>query len=270
MDLVNWFLLLAFTALGGWLLGVRLGERGAASARVGLFVGVAMLIAWTFLVRHQGVAVQIIPVSVMSKLEGVGAVPWFMLVLGIAWARSTMRRQQIVIGWAMMLGAIFFVNGGRWMLQTTPTAVMGQSTARMVVMQSQDYSCVPAASATMLNLLRVPTTEARMAELTHTRPGTGSTTLRALDGLNQRLTNVGADFRAVLIEPGVDELRGVPLPAITPLQFEQGRRHMVTMTAFTRRGVAIHDPVEGAMLIGWDGFDRYFTGQVITHEPLDR
>lgn len=268
MDLVNWFWLVAFVAMGGWLVGLRMGDRSPAAARAGLLLGGAMLLLWTFLVRHPAVAVQAVPVWVMSKVEGVGAVPWFMLILGIAWSRSTLRRQQVVIGWALLLGTVFFVNGGMWLLQRTPTSVMGQSTDSRVVMQSQDYSCVPAASATMLNLLGVPTTEAQMAELTFTRPGTGSTTLRALEGIDERLE--GTPYQAVLLEPAMDELADVPLPAITPLQFERSRRHMVTITQVTPHGIHVQDPVDGLLTLSWKVLEPIYAGQVIAVTSVGR
>ena len=87
------------------------------------------------------------------------------------------------------------------MIQSTPRNAFGRQTSSGPVMQSQDYSCVPAACATALNQLGLPTTEAEMAELTQTRPGTGATLIRALAGLRERLA--GTSFSVELVQPGL-------------------------------------------------------------------
>ncbi len=267
MEEVYWFLLMAMLTAAGWCVGQRCGQSSAAIARAGVLAGAALLIGLTYLTRHPSVAVHVLPVPLLARVEGVAAVPAFMVILGVAWARSDRLRQKAVVGWAMLLGAVYFVNGGAWMLQQTPTQVLGQTTGRGDVMQSQDYSCVPAASATALRRLGLPATEAEMAELTKTRPGRGSTTVRALDGLQRKLH--GSRFGAALVEVEVDELEKIPTPALTPLQYEPTRRHMVTLLRASPKSVRLVDPVDGHMVMNWDTFAAYFTGQVIFFYEID-
>ncbi|MEM1107384.1 MAG: cysteine peptidase family C39 domain-containing protein [Planctomycetota bacterium] len=267
-DSVNWFIGTAFVALLAWLIGVTLGRRSPLSGYVAIALGVVFMLAWGWLIRNPATAVAVIPVGVLSRLEGVGGVPFFMLILGAAWARSNAPRQRALIGWAMMFGAIYFVNGGMWMLQRTPTAVMGQSIVPHEIRQSQDYSCVPAACATALNLIGVPTTEMQMADLTQTRPGTGATMIRALDGLNKRLK--AAPFRPELREPSLEELTDIPLPMLTPLQFETTRRHMVVLTRFTSNGVWVLDPMDGYAFYSFADLRPFYRNQVITFRNADR
>lgn len=262
---VSWFVGIALFTVLAWLVGVRLGRGSAWTGRTTIAVGVALMLGWGWLIRHPATAVSVFPVNVLSQIEGVGGVPLFMLILGAAWARSQVPRQRVVIAWAMTFGAIYFVNGGMWMLQKTPTAVMGQSVYPDDIRQSQDYSCVPAACATALNLLDVPSTERQMAELTQTRPGTGATIIRALDGLERRLQ--GGRLRPVLLEPTLTELRHLPMPALTPLQFEPTRRHMVVLTKVTDRGVWIMDPMEGYLYFIHEEFNQKFRNQVIVFRP---
>ena len=256
-----WFIGIAALTAAAWMLGLRIGRRSAWTGRCGIVVGLLLILLWAWLIRHPATAVRVVPLPILSRVEGVGGVPIFMLILGIAWARSRVARQRHVIAWAIMLGAIHFVNGGRWLLQETPAAVMGQTVSTSFTRQSQDYSCVPAACATALNLLGHPSTEAQMARLTLTRPGTGATIIRALDGLTRRLAE--SDLQPVLIEPTLAELRHLPLPALTPLQFEPSRRHMVVISQIDRDGAWVMDPVEGYLYLKRSELQESFRQQVI-------
>ncbi|MEM9916374.1 MAG: cysteine peptidase family C39 domain-containing protein [Planctomycetota bacterium] len=261
---VNWFIGITLFTVLAWLVGVRLGRGSAWTGRITITLGVVLMLGWGWLIRHPATAVNVLPVSLLSQIEGVGGVPLFMLILGTAWSRSEVLRQRVVIAWAMMFGVIYFVNGGMWMLQKTPTAVMGQSVSPQDIRQSQDYSCVPAACATALNLMDIPSTEMQMAELTQTRPGTGATMIRALDGLNQRLQ--GTSRRPVLLEPGMTELRYLPMPALTPLQYEPARRHMVVIVKATTKGVWIMDPMDGYHYLVYEEFEKFYRDQLIVFQ----
>lgn len=261
---VYWFVGIALVTVLSWLIGVRLGRGPTWLGRWGLLLAGAMMIGWGWLVHHPSIAVSLIPLSLLSRIEGVGGVPVFMFILGIAWARSCIRRQRLVISWAMLIGTIYFVNGGMWLLQQTPSSVMGQSQSGDAVLQSQDYSCVPAACATALNLLNMPSTEAQMAEYTQTRPGTGATMIRALHGLRMRL--IDTTTVPVLLEPEWDTLSRLPMPALTPLQFEATRRHMVTLTDVGEHGVWMMDPMDGSTFLDKEEFLTYFRGQVIVFD----
>ncbi|MEO0513940.1 MAG: cysteine peptidase family C39 domain-containing protein [Planctomycetota bacterium] len=261
---VNWFIGIALFTVLAWLVGVRLGQRSAWTARLTIGLGVALMFGWGWLIRHPATAVSVIPVWLLSWIEGVGGVPLFMMILGAGWARTELPRQRMVIAWAMMFGTIYFVNGGMWMLQNTPTAVMGQSVDPRDIRQSQDYSCVPAACATALNLLGVSSTEMQMAELTQTRPGTGATMIRALNGLEQRLR--GGKLRPVLVEPSLEDIASLPLPALTPLQYEATRRHMVVISRVNRQGFWIMDPMDGLLFFTFNEIRPHFRNQVILFE----
>ena len=136
------------------------------------------------------------------------------------------------------------------------------------MLQSQDFSCVPAACATALNRIGLPTDEATMARLTRTRAGTGSTLLRAMEGLRQRLQ--GSDRRVVLVAPSYEELERLPMPALTPLQFEPVRRHMVAVIDVDKQGVRLIDPMRGELAMSRASFMRAFRRQVLIFETTDR
>ena len=257
-----WFTWLALLALGGFLLGNRLGRGDARRAFAAMIAAVSLIACWTWLMRNPSVAVNAMPVWFLSHVEGSGSVPLFMLVTGIAWSRAQLVHQKRLTILAAFFVGMFFLQGSMWMLQTTPQSVLGGTrTSSAVTMQSQDFSCVPAACATALNMLGIETTEAEMANLTQTRAGTGSTLIRALDGLTTRLA--GSNWRAQLLEPSLDDLDSLPMPMLTPLQFESQRLHMVTLLGFHRGLVRIADPEAGVILLSPQEFAKVYKGKVI-------
>ena len=237
----GWFILIA--AVGGLTLasGLKLGgrpyARGACTVctwrvRVVLGLGVVALFCLAYVTRHPAVVLRVMPASWLANLEGVIALPVFCGVIGLAWSRCRLPRQRAVVAWGMALGTVYFLHAGAWMLKPVPqighaappgTHASGNGSPPSgapsgYIFQSEDYTCVAAAAATACNLLGLPTSEWEMAQLTHTKPGVGATTVRALAGLQRRLE--GTAYSATLVEVRPREVRHLPLPAITPLQFE--------------------------------------------------
>jgi predicted double-glycine peptidase len=265
---VGWFISLAAVVLLSFAIGCWLGQGPTRRAWMGWGIGFVLLGVWLYLQRFPAVAVRAIPVEYLRYLEGTALVPIFMLIIGVAWARSRRPRQKVLTYAALALGIYYFLHGGLWMIQPTPANAFGRTVPHSpLVMQSQDYSCVPAACATALNELGYPTTEEDMAELTNTRPRSGATLIRAMEGLKLRLEGTGETVE--LVQPAsYEELLVVPLPALTPLHYEAARLHMVTLTHVNKDGVWVADPVSGEILLRRDEFMRYFIGQVlIFHHP---
>lgn len=258
---IGWFVTIASLSSLAWAGGYYLGKRSAAVARSTLLCGLVCMALWAWLHYHPAVAVKLIPLTVLSRIEGVGSVPFFMLLLGLAWARAKLPRQRRLISWAIMFGAVFFIHGGMWMLQSTPEQGFASTMSRESMRQSQEYSCVPAACAHALTLMGLPTSEKYMARLTQTRPGTGSTIIRAMRGLSQRLE--GTAYTVELLEVRAEELRYMPCPILTTFRYEPTRLHMVTITAVTDSDVMVADPIEGNMKVSWPTLDKVFSGQVL-------
>jgi predicted double-glycine peptidase len=203
---------------------------------------------------------------VLRHTEGVGAVPLFMIVIGVAWSRARRPRQRRMTALAACFGAVYFVQGSMWMLQSTPTAVLGATPGSRVVMQSQDFTCVPASCATALNHLGIRSTEAEMAALTDARPGTGSTMIRAMHGLRHRLAGTGISLD--LVQPDYDQLRSLHPPLLTPLRLDPRQMHMVVILSVHHDFVRIADPQEGVIYLTRQEFNEVYTGQVLCfHRP---
>jgi predicted double-glycine peptidase len=258
---IGWFVTIASLSSLAWAGGYYLGKRSSSVARATLLAGLACMGVWVWLHYHPAVAVKLIPVTLLSRIEGVGSVPIFMLLLGLAWARAQLPRQKRVISWAIMFGAVFFIHGGMWMLQSTPEQGFASTVSAESIRQSQEYSCVPAASAHALTLLGFPTSEKYMARLSQTRPGTGSTMIRAMQGLKERLK--GTPYTVELLEVKPEELRYMPYPILTTFRYEPTQFHMVTITDVTDTDVMVADPIEGTMKVSWNTLDMVFSGQVL-------
>ncbi len=166
---------------------------------------------------------------------------------------------------AATLGIAYVVYGGAWMLQSTPRVGFADTPQTTPVMQSKAYSCVAASCATMLILHDIPATESEMAELTYTRPRSGSTILRAVAGLNEKLAPTNRE--AVVINPTLAELRRLTFPAMTAIRAELSQLHMVTILASDEMGVRVADPVYGIVLWDWEYYESIATGQVVIVVP---
>ena len=260
-----WFVLVAAMLPAAWF-GGRVCGRIEDRLRRGCVIGLAfaMLIGWSVLIKHPAVAVQIIPLAVLARLEGIGAAPLFLFMLGVGWHLSVLKRQRAVMIVGMLLGAAYFVQGGLWMMQPAPTSAFDQDDDKLVVEQTQDYSCVPAASATALRMLGINTNESEMAELTETRAGSGATLLRALNGLDTRLRHTGIEPK--LLEPGYNDLMRVEPPMLTPVQYEAARLHMVTIIEVRPHVVCLADPQVGVEFLSRRRFEEIYRGQVIAFE----
>ena len=257
-----WFSFLVALGVGGFCLGARAGRAGRSRAIAAMMLAIGLIGLWAWLLHNPSVAVLVIPVSVLSYLEGAGAVPMFMVVVGVAWSLAQLPHQKRLTILAAFFGGVFFLQGSVWMLQTSPSQVMGDgSDTGVFVRQTFDFSCVPAACATALNRLNITTNEAEMAELTQTKAGTGSTLIRAFDGLEHRLD--GTPYRPQLVEPAYDELSLLSMPLLTPLRFETQRLHMVVIFRLNGDVITIGDPQSGLIRMNRDEFEQVYTGSVI-------
>jgi predicted double-glycine peptidase len=260
-----WFVLVAALLPAAWF-GGRACGRIQDKLRRGCVIGLAfgLLIGWSVLIKHPALAVQIIPLAALARLEGIGAAPLFIFMLGAGWHLAILKRQRAVMIMGMCLGAAYFVQGGMWMMRPTPSNAFGRDIGRLVIEQTQDYSCVPAASATALRLLGLNTSEGEMAELTETRAGSGATLLRALNGLDTRLKHTGIE--ASLLQPDYETLLRLEPPLLTPLQYESARLHMVTIIEVRPHLVVVADPQAGVEFISRHRFEQLYRKQVIAFE----
>ena len=264
---LNWFLLQSTAVLACLWLGIWIGRGPVRRIALWAALALVLLLYWTWLKHNPSIAVRAIPLKILYYIEGTGAVPAFMLIVGIAYGRSNLPRQKRFTVMAMLLGSIYFLQGGLWMLQTTPEQLFAHTVdpdEQTVVLQSQDFSCVPAACATALRDLGVDASESEMAVLTQVRPGTGTTLIRATEALRKKLHN--RQIQVHILKMPHDQLSSLQMPLLTPLQLEIGRRHMVVVQDIDQHGVRVADPMRGVIYWSRAEFAHVFTNQVIAFD----
>jgi len=260
-----WFALVVVAMGLAWFAG-RVVVRTQPPLRRNLMIvgALVLLVIWSLLIRHPTIAVHVLPVRALARLEGVGAAPLFIFIVSAGWQLANVLRQRAVMVMALFLGLAYFFQGGLWMMRPTPTNAFGRLDGGYCVQQTQDYSCVPAASATALRMLGLRSNEQEMAQLTETRPGSGATLLRAFNGLSERLKHTG--ITPQLLEPDYNQLRGLEPPMLTPLRYEAARLHMVTLIEVRPNLVVIADPQFGVEFISRYRFEELYIGQAIAFD----
>ena len=259
-----WFAGLAVVSIMALWIGFRLGRGSPSKAWLKAGMALVLLAIWVWLRWHPAVAVQAIPVTALSYLEGTAAVPMFMFLMGLACQLSSHPRQRRLAMWAMVLGVVYFLHGGIWMLQRTPGGLLAHRAVLGPTLQSEDFACVPAACASALKRIGIPATESEMAHLTRTRAGYGSTLIRAMDGLRRKL--VGSGLEVVLVQPSYEELVNFPTPALTALKTDAIGRHMVVLERITDQDVRMIDPLYGSVTVSRQKFEASYCRQVLVFE----
>ena len=263
---ILWFLSLSLISLGCFFTGRRVGTLRVSIGRATVFVAVAVNLLLIAIARSSAVY-HWLPTELLVHLEGIVGVPLALLVLGILWHHARLSRERVLVGAAVVTAGMVFMHGAGWMIQTTPASALASDVTSGDVMQSTEYTCVPAACATVLGRLGVQTSEARMAELTQARPGTGSTIGRALHGMNQALA--GTSRRATLIQPDYRDLIGSEHPVLITLQSSTLSRttHMVVLLETHSQWVQVFDPMIGSYTMSRDAFLDAFDGKAIVVSP---
>lgn len=267
-----WFAALAMLTAISLVTGCWWARQSPYRGWVLTAFGLACLCTCTWFQRNPVSAANLIPVGSLQYLEGTAAVPFFMLILGVGWAHARKKRQRGFLGLAVTIGALFFLQSSVWMITNTPAHLFNETQAdHIVVMQSQSYSCVPAASATALNMLGYESTEAQMAAYTHTRPLMGSTTIRAAEGLTRRLDGTGIAVR--IIKADVAQLALQPSPMLLTVNFDQNGRfnHMIVVLETNDYGAHVSDPTDGLFFIPWSALKSAIAGPAIVFDqPVAR
>lgn len=264
---IIWFAALALLTAISLVAGCWWARHSPYRGWVLAAVGLICLCTCTWFQRNPAAATNLIPVGSLQYLEGTAAVPFFMLILGVGWSHASKLRQRGLLGVAVMIGALFFLQSSVWMITTAPAHLFNEKQTRhIVVMQSQSYSCVPAASATALNMLGYESTEAQMAAYTHTRPLMGSTTIRAAEGLTRRLDGTGITVR--VIKANVDQLALLPSPMLLTVNFDQNTRynHMIVVLETNAYGAHVSDPTDGLFFMPWAALKSAIAGPAIVFD----
>ena len=93
----SWFVCLASLSLMGLVVGMQVGRSRQRRARLWLVLAGAFMMWWLVLIKQPAVAVRVLPVQWLSFVEGVGAVPAYMLLCGLVWGVVSSAASEV--GW---------------------------------------------------------------------------------------------------------------------------------------------------------------------------
>jgi hypothetical protein len=162
--------------------------------------------------------------------------------------------------WGRRLPALFSVGVllviqiyAAWSSRPNLPALDEWKTRDGVVLQTSDYTCVPASGATIASILGVPTTEKQLAVLFHTTTN-GTFPAAALSGMRQ----LGIDGRKVNSTDG--NIRVLRPPAML---FFVNDTHAVVFVGFTNGLVEIWNPSEGRTFYSEERLRLVWTGHAL-------
>ncbi len=131
-----------------------------------------------------------------------------------------------------------------------------------VCIQSTDYTCGPAALATLLRAKGVKTTEHDCARESDTVPDRGVTDLGATMALRHLLPGSKVAIRRV----SIDGLKDVAVPALLPLRFNFWFDHMTVLLGVEGDAFLVGDPLRGPVHMARKELEERYLGHVITVE----
>ena len=242
-----WFCLLGLCALAFLSLGRWLGEQPKTTALPTLIASV-LLILLAAIPRFKPTLLHTtFPLGLTIYLEGILATfPW-MLMVGILWSGRAFRRLHRAAILMIVLGFVYFLFGGVWMILPDVRPYERETrTKQGVTLQSRPDTCVPAACATALRRIGVPTTEAEMCHVVMAKPGRGSTLARAAYGLSHRLAHLAVTVS--LRDLDLDQVLALASPSrpvLVVIRSNIAADHMVVVLGREPRGVIIANPSPG-------------------------
>lgn len=132
---------------------------------------------------------------------------------------------------------------------------------RGICLQSTEYTCTPAACATLLARIGVPATEKELARLSLTGNASGTMPLKAARGLRLKLDP--ARYAVRLEEPGPAGLDATPRPFVASVMLAFMLSHSVVVLDATTAEVLVADPGQGGMRLSREVFLGMWRGDAL-------
>jgi hypothetical protein len=131
--------------------------------------------------------------------------------------------------------------------------------AEGVCIQTQSYSCGPAAAVTSLRALGVPADEAPLAIESRCQPPMGVDAPALAQAINTLYGSYGVTAECRLFE-GVGE---IPVNAIASLRRPNGTGHAVAVLEVSEISVVVGDPASGLWCMPRRAFEKWWTGVTV-------
>jgi hypothetical protein len=194
-------------------------------------------------------------------------------IVGIA-ARAVER--VVIRDAALVVGGLVFIIHAITSLQIAfqdYSKLDGNPFQGPLCMQSTDYTCGPAAAATVLKHWGVPASEREIARLSLATPMRGTDSFGMLRALRIKLREKGATVR--LIRTDWDGVVGLGKPLLADLKLKWPIAHWVVVTEANPSidCVKLADPMKGEIWIRRSEFEARWYGRVIAPclgDPIEK
>ena len=127
--------------------------------------------------------------------------------------------------------------------------------------QTQEFTCGPAAAATLLTQLGIRTDECEMEQLCGATSVTGTDEIAVCRALRMRLS--GTRFRVTLERPGLDRLARHLWPVLARVKSDLLRDHWVVLLAMNDRTAILGDPLRGKVEVPASEFCADWRGIIV-------
>ena len=238
------------------------GRRGrvAAAAAGGCLL---LLLLRVILSRRPELEAILLPVDAYAAIQ-----PWWgnvtgLVIMGIGIARA--ERSWLRVAAATAAGLLILITSQTaYAAFSVPTKLTGRPGPNGVCLQTTGYTCGPAAAATLLARLGVPTDEREMAGLCGTSPILGTDIYPLGRGLRAKLAGSGRNVDVV--RGDWESLRKLKSPALAVVRFTAVIDHVVVILNAGEDSVQIADPLSGVRESPRAEFESRWRGYLVTVE----
>lgn len=250
------YLIVIIAALAAsFFLGVLVGRRGSAAANAAAFLGLVVLFAQVGINLYPEIEVAVFNFTDYIYFRWWG-VPGAFLLIGAGLERMEERNRRALAGF-MVFSATAIVYFWYQVMFGVAVDFKQIGFVRGICMQTTDYTCAPAACATMLAGFGVRTTEKEMTVLCATQTiGTGYVNI--MRGLRLRLA--AEKYEPRLARFSWDGLKAVPKPFVAKIVLSAVVDHMVAVLEVGTDSVLLGDPYNGRRTMKKDEFEKKWDG----------
>jgi predicted double-glycine peptidase len=254
IESASWFIGQGVVAGLAVLVGLWFGRQRASLWRGAGVVAVLMTLCWPLIRIWPVRAIAVVPLSVLVFVEITGIVVPVVFLFTVA-ARHLRHRSERRATWLLVaVCGVYFVRHGMWMVAPPVPEMRMARYVDGVCRQSTGYTCVAASLVTQLGFHGIDANETEMARLSYTMVDAGTTDLRAMYALEQKLA--GSSLAARYERMDYDRLRAVPMPCLVAIDWGYFSSHMVPVLAVNEEGVVLGDPLTGPRTMARAAFER--------------
>ncbi len=212
-----------------WAAGLWIGGRSKPVALAAAAITLA-LIALRVLFRFRPeIEYSLLSSNLYSAIRPLWVFPFALISLGIGARRMSRRPLRAAVEIAAV-AVLAFALQAPWARATfDPGDYAGAPDCDGVCLQTQEFTCGPAAAATLLTQIGIPTNEEEMEQLCRATPVTGTDEIAVCRALRMRLSGTG--LRVTLERPGLDRLARHLWPVLARIKSDLLRDHWVVLLA---------------------------------------